>query len=78
MWYNPLMNIQERITVSEQQFEAAKARRDEHLRAAEEELSEMTKLQGEWRVLQELLADQSKKVNKKATVVEAVPEGETV
>lgn len=72
------MNIAERILESERQFEAAKERREQHLQAAEEELSEMTKLQGEWRVLQELLAAEPKKANKKATVVEAVPEGEMV
>lgn len=68
------MIISDRIVESERQFEQWKTKREEHLREAEEALTEMTKLQGEWRLLQELLKDESSKPNKKATVIEAVPE----
>lgn len=69
------MTIQERITESEQRFEQVKASRESHLKAAEDDLTEMTKLQGEWRVLQELLKEEKpKKPNKHATVIDAVPE----
>lgn len=83
MWYIHDMTIAERIRESEQKFEEKKTSREEHLRLAEEDLTEMTKLQGEWRLLQDLQAEEAQqaeksKVNKKATVVEAVPEGETI
>jgi hypothetical protein len=73
------MNIEERLRESEKQFEQKKTERDQHLQVAEDCLLEMTKLQGEYRVLQELSLDQPadpKKVNKKANVIEAVPEVE--
>lgn len=72
------MNIQERILDSEQKFNQQQQQREQHLKSAEECLTEMTKLQGEWRVLQDLLVEEPKKSNKKATTIEAVPEGETV
>lgn len=65
------MDIQERLLQSEQQF-------NELSRQREEINTEMTKLQGEWRVLKELQAtdaEKSKKPNKRATTIEAVPEG---
>lgn len=65
------MNIQERLLQAEQQF-------NEYSRQRDEINTEMTKLQGEWRVLKELEVAEAepKKPNKKATTVEAVPEGE--
>lgn len=69
------MNIEERILESEKQFEQKKAERDQHLQVAEECLLEMTKLQGEYRLLQQLLAETfDAKPNRKAKVIEAVPE----
>jgi hypothetical protein len=65
--------IQDRIVVAERQFEEQKAKREEHLRLAEECLVEMNKLQGEYRVLTDLLKEEP---NKQATVIEAVPEKE--
>ena len=72
------MTIQERILESEQKFNEQQQQREQHLKAAEECQLEMTKLQGEWRVLQELSVEtgEPKKPNKKATTIEAVPEGE--
>lgn len=68
------MTIQERIEQSEARFnELSKQRDDINM--------EMTKLQGEWRVLKELLDEQESKGNKsrvnktKADTVEVVPEG---
>lgn len=68
------MTIQERISESEQKFEQQKSIRQQHLDAAEECLVEMNKLQGEWRLLQELLKEEPKKGSKKAAVIDAVPE----
>lgn len=72
------MDIQERLAESERKFEQEKAKREEHLRLAEECLTEMTKLQGEWRILIDIRDSEPKKVNKKATVIDAVPETEKV
>lgn len=69
------MRISDRIAQAEQKFEELKTQREEHLKAAEDCSVEMTKLQGEYRVLQDLLETETTKVNKKATVIEAVPEG---
>lgn len=65
------MTIQERIEQSEQRFNELSKQRDDIN-------TEMTKLQGEWRVLQDMLANEKpSKVNKtKADTVEVVPEGE--
>jgi len=51
------MTIENRIAEAEQKFEQLKSQRDELLRQAEELLTEMTKLQGEYRVLIELKND---------------------
>lgn len=48
------MDIQERIVETEQKFEQKKSEREQHLQTAEELLVELTKLQGEWRLLKEL------------------------
>lgn len=71
------MNIVDRLAECEQKFEQFKAKREEHLAAATECLTEMNKLQGEYRLLQEMQEAEQSKVNKKATTVEAVAEGET-
>lgn len=79
------MTIQERLASSQQRFDQEKLLRNEQLAIskdaearAEEHFLEMTKLQGEYRLLQEMLADEAtidpEKVNKQATVIEAVPE----
>ena len=69
------MTIQERILDSSQKFEQKKAEREQHVQMAEECLTEMAKLQGEYRVLNKILAEEKpKKANKEATVIEAVPE----
>lgn len=68
------MDIEQRIKEAEQKFEQFTKDRDGHLKAAEDILTEMTKLQGEWRVLQDLLPKDGKKVNKKPTVIDAVSE----
>lgn len=66
------MNLVDRIAQAEQTFELKKNEREDHLAKASECAEEMNKLQGEWRVLNELLAaEKAKKPNKKAAVIEA-------
>jgi hypothetical protein len=75
------MNIEERLRESERQFEDKKSEREQHLQLADECLTEMTKLQGEYRVLQELLNEkfsEPKKSNRKVNTVEAIPKLELV
>lgn len=54
------MTIAERIQEAEQKFNTFEKQRQEHLKMAEECLTEITKLQGEYRVLQELLNEEPK------------------
>lgn len=73
-----LMNIADRLRESEDNFEQKKAEREQHLQLADECMTEMTKLQGEYRLLQELQVEEAKKkVNKNPTAIEAVPDPET-
>lgn len=68
------MTIQERIEASEQQFEKLKADREDLLKQADTITTELTKLQGEWRVLIDIRDTEIvKKPNKKAATIE-VPE----
>jgi len=67
------MNIEARIHESEKQFEQKKSEREKHLQAAEDCLVEMTKLQGEFRVLNELLVDQQP-ASEDATTITAIPD----
>lgn len=53
------MDIDARIAESEQKFNTKQAERDNLLKQADECLTEMTKLQGEWRLLQELKKDEA-------------------
>lgn len=69
------MTISERIHISEQKFESKKTEREQHLVGAEECLIEMNKLQGEWRLLQELESDNIEQLGE-ATTIEAIPEVE--
>lgn len=48
------MTIATRIKEAEQKFNTKEQERQTHLKLAEECLTEMTKLQGEWRLLQDL------------------------
>lgn len=78
-----MTNLQDRISESTEKFNQQQAQREEYLKAAEDCQIEMTKLQGEYRVLKELEEDEvaateSKKPNKKAMVIEAVTEGQVV
>lgn len=72
------MNVRDRIIESEQKFELKKQEREQHIQAAEECLTEMAKLQGEWRLLQEMLQEQQnkKELNQEATTITAEPEKE--
>jgi hypothetical protein len=80
------MTIQERIRESEQKFNELQAIREQHIKQAEEELQEMTKLQGEWRVLKQLEAEENGdsedmsesevKVSEDATTIEVVEDTE--
>lgn len=51
------MTIEQRIKEAEQKFSDMEKKKSGATRVAEECLSEMTKLQGEWRVLQDLLQE---------------------
>lgn len=66
------MDIQARLAEAESRFNTLQTERQEHLKQAEDCLTEMTKLQGEWRLLQEL--SDNKQANKQVDTVEAVPE----
>ena len=69
------MDYDNLIRESEQKFEDLKMRRESLIKDAEEVLTEMTKLQGEWRLLNKLKEEPKEvKANKKANVIEAVPE----
>lgn len=61
-----------RLQVAEQNFSQKQAEREQHLRLAEECQTEMTKLQGEYRVLQELLEPDEPLAE--ANVIEVIPE----
>lgn len=52
------MDIEKRLRESEQSFEEKKNERDQYLQSAEECFIEMTKLQGEFRLLQQMLTEQ--------------------
>jgi len=69
------MDLVTRLEKSEQSFEKNREEREHHLQAAEECLTEMTKLQGEYRILQELIKEH-RETNTEPTVIEAVPESE--
>jgi len=66
------MTIEERIKNAEQRFNELDTQRNSIN-------EEMAKLQGEWRVLQDMLKEQesSDEPNKEAAVIEAVPEEES-
>ncbi len=68
------MDIQAKLQRAEQRYQEKQTERDKHLKDAEECLTEMVKLQGEYRVLQELLESDKPEANKQAEVIEAVPE----
>lgn len=51
------MTLESRIAEAEQKFNTKQAEREQLLKQAEEVLTEMTKLQGEWRVLNEIKED---------------------
>lgn len=68
------MTLENRIENSEQRYKQLQTQRDEYLKAAEDNLTEMTKLQGEWRVLQDLKKEMEEAANTQPTVIEAIPE----
>lgn len=75
------MSIEDRLTETGERFENVKAKREEQLQIADaantqakEYWDEMMRIQGEYRVLQELVGTKASKTNKKATTIEAVPE----
>lgn len=75
VWYYTAMTLQDRVLESQNKYDNLQAQRDQYLKAAEECLVEMTKLQGEYRVINELLEEQeAKKVNRKADTIDVVPE----
>lgn len=68
------MDIAKRIQEAEQKFNKLQDQKNQHIKDADDCQTEMTKLMGEWRLLQELLESKGKKPNKKANVIEAEPE----
>lgn len=54
------MDIKDRIAATEKKFEEINAKRKSSLKEAEQYLMELTKLQGEWRVLNEMVDEQPK------------------
>lgn len=66
------MSLEDRILEAESKFKQLDEQRQTYIKGAEDCLTEMTKLQGEWRVLQELL--DGKKPNKQADTIEVIPE----
>lgn len=69
------MDLNSRIQLSEQKFDSLEKQRGQLLKQAEECLTEMTKLQGEYRVLIEMRDSEKEKAekrkNKQADTVEA-------
>jgi len=53
------MNIEDRILESTTKFNEQKEQREQHLAAADECLTEMNRLQGEYRVLTDLRSQES-------------------
>lgn len=76
MWYYSDMTLKDRILEAETKFNQVQTERNELLAKAEELLVELNRLQGEHRVLQELVDSEDTKPNKKATVIEAVADKE--
>lgn len=83
------MNIQDRLLEASKKFNTKQIERDEHLKAAEECLEEMHRLQGEHRILSVLSErrkvssgaigserSRAERNNQEANVIEAVPAGE--
>jgi hypothetical protein len=72
------MTLESRKALIDQRFEEQKAQRQNHLDAAQECLTEMNRLQGEYRLLETLAAEElqsaNTKPNKKANVIDVVPE----
>lgn len=64
------MDINQRIAAAEQTFNTKNEEREKYIKAADECLIEMNKLQGEYRVLVEI-RDEAKP---QANVIDAVPE----
>lgn len=70
------MTIQERIDQANQNFNNLQTKKTNLIKEADECQEEMTKLMGEYRVLNELLESQKPKKAKKADTIEVIPEGE--
>lgn len=72
-------DLQERVKQCEQKFGEVKARQQQLTKEAEEAATELVKLQGEWRLLQELLGNSSQlNATEDPNTVTVVPEAETV
>ncbi len=63
------------MTACEQKFEQTKQQRDSFIQQSNELLEELNKLQGEYRLLQQMISEQKpNKANKKVEAIEATPE----
>jgi len=62
------MKLSDRIQEAEQQFKTKELERNQHLDAAEACLEEMHRLQGEWRILNQLINDEPKPADKATTI----------
>lgn len=52
------MNLEERKRIAKQQFNKLEVLRNDHLKQAEDCLTEMNRLQGEYRLLDNLIAEE--------------------
>ena len=66
------MTIEERIKKAQDNYDRLQIERQQHLDAATEKLTEMSKLQGEYRVLSEILEDKSKDEPQEAQTIKAI------
>lgn len=74
VWYYSAMTVDERIRECEDLFNQKEKERCQHLEFAEECLIETHKLQGEWRLLQQLKNEEPKQTKDKATTLAVVAE----
>lgn len=71
-------DLQERVKQCERKFEEVKAEQQQHAKAAEEAATELVKLQGEWRLLQDMLGNTDKQPAEDPSTITVDPEPEVV
>lgn len=71
------MTLDQRIADVEQRFNTKQVERDNLIKQSEECSTEMTKLQGEWRLLHQLKEQSEPKTSDQEPTVEVVDEGKS-